>query len=527
MAVVRARWQRRRRRRGRQRRHRRDRAPPVRHGRRPVRARAHPGGRDRRPSTRTGRAGAGADPEALRAERHASMPMRHDVRTVTVPGCVDGWVALHGRFGTLDLADRAGAGDRPRRRRVPGQPAAGGVAVDARRGRPPGLRRAARAGDDAAAPGCAGPASRSRSPRSSPAGATPSTAAPSGKGCSPSAAACSPTPTSSGCRPTGSSRCARAPSASTSSRSDPTPRATSRSAPPRLVDARRPARRSRRRAPGRTCWPRRRPPRPTTVPPRCTSTPTAPALVAAIGERGDLLDPDRAQGRRLPTADGDTTYLCTADDAGFAVSLIQSNAVGLRLLAGRADDRHQPAQPRPRLQPRARATRPSSGPAAGRRTRCARRWPSATASWWPCSGRWAATPSPRSCCSWRPGCSGAGARRRRPSPRPGGPGGVRPPGSTRGPPAPRRRWRWRGTPRPAWRTGLLARGHDVAVAPEFDSGFGHAHVIAVEPTGAFAAAADPRRASAARPAGGAAASWRSPARGRWRPLSAGAGRPPR
>ena len=37
-----------------------------------------------------------------------------------------------------------------------------------------------------------------------------------------------------------------------------------------------------------------------------------------------------------------------------------------------------------------------------------------------------------------------------------------------------------------------ARGHDVAVAPPFDSGFGHAHAIVVEPTGAFAAAADPR-----------------------------------
>jgi gamma-glutamyltranspeptidase/glutathione hydrolase len=51
----------------------------------------------------TGRAGAGADAEALRAEGHTEMPFRHDIRTVTVPGCVDGWIALHDRFGTLPL----------------------------------------------------------------------------------------------------------------------------------------------------------------------------------------------------------------------------------------------------------------------------------------------------------------------------------------------------------------------------------------------------------------------------------------
>jgi hypothetical protein len=36
------------------------------------------------------------------------MPFRHDIRTVTVPGCVDGWVALHERFGTLPLATLLG-----------------------------------------------------------------------------------------------------------------------------------------------------------------------------------------------------------------------------------------------------------------------------------------------------------------------------------------------------------------------------------------------------------------------------------
>lgn len=53
----------------------------------------------------SGRAGSGSDADAVRADGHAEMPFRHDVRSVTVPGCVDGWVALHERFGSLPLAD--------------------------------------------------------------------------------------------------------------------------------------------------------------------------------------------------------------------------------------------------------------------------------------------------------------------------------------------------------------------------------------------------------------------------------------
>lgn len=51
----------------------------------------------------SGRAGAGADPDALRSEGFGDMPFKLDVRSVTVPGCVDGWVALHERFGSLSL----------------------------------------------------------------------------------------------------------------------------------------------------------------------------------------------------------------------------------------------------------------------------------------------------------------------------------------------------------------------------------------------------------------------------------------
>jgi gamma-glutamyltranspeptidase / glutathione hydrolase len=53
----------------------------------------------------SGRAGSGADPAQLRAEGLRAMPFRDDVRSVTVPGCVDGLVALNARYGSMALAD--------------------------------------------------------------------------------------------------------------------------------------------------------------------------------------------------------------------------------------------------------------------------------------------------------------------------------------------------------------------------------------------------------------------------------------
>lgn len=51
-----------------------------------------------------GRAGSGADADRLRAEGARAMPLRGDIRAVTIPACVDGWLTAHARFGRLPLA---------------------------------------------------------------------------------------------------------------------------------------------------------------------------------------------------------------------------------------------------------------------------------------------------------------------------------------------------------------------------------------------------------------------------------------
>ncbi len=51
-----------------------------------------------------GFAGSGADLERVRAQGHRRIPLRGHVASVTVPGAVDGWLALHQRYGRLPLA---------------------------------------------------------------------------------------------------------------------------------------------------------------------------------------------------------------------------------------------------------------------------------------------------------------------------------------------------------------------------------------------------------------------------------------
>lgn len=66
----------------------------------------HPGGREApRVLNASGRSGSGADPEMLRSEGHTAIPFRGDVRAVTVPGCVDGWLELHRVYGRLPFAE--------------------------------------------------------------------------------------------------------------------------------------------------------------------------------------------------------------------------------------------------------------------------------------------------------------------------------------------------------------------------------------------------------------------------------------
>jgi len=53
----------------------------------------------------SGRAGSGADPEQLRAAGHTAMPHRGHVQSAPVPGCVDGWLAMHDKHGRLEFAE--------------------------------------------------------------------------------------------------------------------------------------------------------------------------------------------------------------------------------------------------------------------------------------------------------------------------------------------------------------------------------------------------------------------------------------
>lgn len=53
----------------------------------------------------SGHAGSGADAERLRADGHRRIPPRGHIAAVPVPGCVDGWMALHDRFGRRPIGE--------------------------------------------------------------------------------------------------------------------------------------------------------------------------------------------------------------------------------------------------------------------------------------------------------------------------------------------------------------------------------------------------------------------------------------
>jgi len=273
----------------------------------------------------SGRAGSGADPAVLRDEGHATMPLRHDIRSVTVPGCVDGWLALHERFGSLplerllapaiDLAERGFAAspllvgsvarldERGRRQlaELASQATAVGAVV-----RRPGVGRVLRTiairGRDGfyggefgeglvalgagqyAASDLATPLATWEEPlTASVFGVDMHTIGPNSQGYLTLAGAIAAEPHALG---------------------DPDDERWAHL----LIEAAKIAGHDR--------------------PDVLHEHADGHALLDAVRARRDRLDPERASTHRAPSSPGDTTYLCTAEVDGLAVSLIQSNAAG-------------------------------------------------------------------------------------------------------------------------------------------------------------------------------------------------------
>jgi len=437
----------------------------------------------------SGRAGRGADPDGLRADGHTVMPLRHDVRTVTVPGCVDGWMALHERFGSIDLATilapaiqlaasgfpaspllvgslaQLDAPARPRFAELLSQATTGGAPV-----RRPGVARTLESivsgGRDAFYGGAFGEglvalgdgyfdaddlavsqAGWVEPLRATAFGVEVSTMPPNSQGYLTLGAL-------------------------------------------RLVD-----RLGVPEDPDDPRWAHLLVEAAATAgfdrPDVLHEGADGDGLVAAIEARADLVDPERAGRRPLATAEGDTTYLCTADSSGMAVSLIQSNAsgfgswlvepttginlhnrgLGFSLRPGHPAEHRPGARPPHTLCP-AMATRDGElaavfGTMGGDAqpqillqvaTRLFAHGDSPADA--VASARWALRGRATGFDTWTSG---------------------RPPTVV-----------VEGHAPAPWRTGLADRGHAVDVAPAFDSGFGHAHAIVVEAQGTLAAAADPR-----------------------------------
>ena len=219
------------------------------------------------------------------------------------------------------------------------------------------------------------------------------------------------------------------------------------------------------------------------------------ALLASIAGRVGMIGLERSSGRTAPVSDGDTTYLCTAgtgpDGTRMGVSLIQSNAsgfgshlvepntginlhnrgLGFNLIPGHPAEfgpgRRPPHTLSPALATRAGRLAAVFGTMGGDAqpqillqilTRLFHHGqsPSVAIN----AGRWALDGPLTGFDTW----TGAG-----------GPSiGVE------------------GHAPDGWVSGLTARGHRATSQPAWDSAFGHAHAIVVEPTGMLAGAADPR-----------------------------------
>ena len=437
----------------------------------------------------TGRAGSGADPVLLRAAGHSAMPMRHDVRAVTVPGCVDGWMALHRRFGVLELADLLGPAIRLAASGFPASPLLVGslhlADEDARRNLAELADQATRPGAPVTRPGVAlalqaivaggraafyegafgegllelgaGEFTADDLARVQADWVEPLTTTAFGVQLTTLG------PNSQGYLALGAARLADEIGLPDDAEDPHWAHLLVEMATAAGFD------------------------RPEVL----HEGADGDVLVETIAGRAGLVDPGRASRRRPPATAGDTTYLCTADDSGMAVSLIQSNAsgfgsglvepttginlhnrgLGFTLQEGHAAEYGPGRRPPHTLCP-AMATRDGDlvavfGSMGGdgqpqillqliARLFAGSASPAAAVG----AGRWLLRGPSTGFDTWT---------------------GDRPPSVV-----------VEGHAPPAWRDGLAGRGHAVLDGPAFDSGFGHAHVITVDPLGTFAAAADPR-----------------------------------
>ena len=447
----------------------------------------------------SGRAGSGASAAALRADGHTAMPFRHDIRSVTVPGCVDGWVALHQRFGTLPLASVLAPAIALAEGGFPASPllvGAASVLDDAGRAnlhelagqarrpgarvRRPGVGRALRAvavggrdafylgefGDGLQALGdgwfTAADLAHSQADwvpplRTSAWGHDLWTVPPNSQGYLTIGAA-----------------------ALVSAHLDLPPDPDDERWAHLLVEAATAAGHDR--------------------PGVLHEHADGAALLTAIAGRSAMVDPDTASRRPVPGADGDTTYLCTADAGGMAVSLIQSNASGFgswlaepatginlhnRGLGFSLADSH-PAELRPQARP-PHTLSPAAATRAGRpaavfgtmggdgqpqillqvaaRLFLHQQSPAQAIH----AGRWVLRGPVTGFDTW-----------------------TSPSGQV---------LQVEGHAPADWAEALTARGHAVQPVAPYDSAFGHAHAIIRDEEGCWAGAADPR-ARVASAAGG-------------------------
>lgn len=216
------------------------------------------------------------------------------------------------------------------------------------------------------------------------------------------------------------------------------------------------------------------------------------ALLRVAASRTNLIDRDRHSDRPSPAMPGDTTYLCTVDDEGMAVSLIQSNAsgfgswlvephtgvnlhnrgIGFSAVAGHPAELQPGRRPPHTLSPLMATT--TAGTLLGP------------------LGTMGGDAQPQilqqiAARLFHHGRSPAEA--------------VNAPRfALRGPRTGFDTWTSGAAPAvqveghgaELWAAGLLDRGHVVEVLPPWDNGFGHAHVILRDPSGFWVGAADPR-----------------------------------